>query len=400
MQEKLIGALIKIERLKQQRKQSEICKDICVPSYLSKIEHGQVKAENEIITKLFAKLGIDYIEDEEFIDESSKNIKKYFKQLNYNMDTNETYERLEVNTKKLSYSVFAIDWLIIQAYEKDMSLDLLYELKDVMTPVQSAYYTIKFALDKKVPIDLQFKFVESCEALRNSYGLLTLCQYYMIYGDYTSIHGLENRVTVMAIEEGNTYRLAEYLTYKGSAYACLNQHQMMMTYYERSIMILQNTGWTNHLKNIYYNAGATYINMKDYQLALTYLNKVSVDDEDSSFQLLHKKAVANIRMGKVEEGKKFLKIIKNKYLSKETICLADKLKYEEACFECQDGFVNDPKYLMLLEKLITELKKEYHFGHLFFYSDMIVETYKKHRKYKKALEFEAGISYKLVNTII
>ena len=39
---KIQGALLRIERLRQNKGQKEICFGICVPSYLSKIEHGTV----------------------------------------------------------------------------------------------------------------------------------------------------------------------------------------------------------------------------------------------------------------------------------------------------------------------------------------------------------------------
>ena len=49
---RLAGTILKLERLKQGKGQKEICYGICVPSYLSKIEHGTVSADEEILSKL------------------------------------------------------------------------------------------------------------------------------------------------------------------------------------------------------------------------------------------------------------------------------------------------------------------------------------------------------------
>lgn len=71
---------------------------------------------------------------------------------------------------------------------------------------------------------------------------------------------------------------------------------------------------------------------------------------------------------------------------------ADRLKYQEACMECQEGYLDDPSYLELLERLIQVLKQDYHFGHLYFYRDCMLEACTRQRKYKRALEFEQEIS--------
>ena len=42
-----IGTLLKLERTKQNKGQKEVCYGICVPSYLSKIEHGSVTPDEE-----------------------------------------------------------------------------------------------------------------------------------------------------------------------------------------------------------------------------------------------------------------------------------------------------------------------------------------------------------------
>lgn len=43
------GMLLKLERIKQNKGQKEICFGICVPSYLSKIERNLVQADENYL---------------------------------------------------------------------------------------------------------------------------------------------------------------------------------------------------------------------------------------------------------------------------------------------------------------------------------------------------------------
>lgn len=396
MEKNLLGALLKMERLKQNREQKDVAFGVCVPSYLSKIEHGQVKPEENILRLLFQKLHIDYQEERFIVETHQKKILEYFERLHYGLDCHEIYSELEKYQEQLSYSVLAIDWYLIKAFEKKQDIQLLYPLQEAMNQRQKSYFQILAFMQEKSK-DLK-ELEEACKNLGNSYGYFVLCAAYMEQSDYGAIHRIENQVITLAIEEGNTYQLASYFLFKGSAYACFNQHDMMMVYYERSIKLLQNTGWTELLQEIYYNMGATYINLKEYELSKKYLDLVIKRDNEEDFSLLHKKALVHICSGNIKQGQEFLKIIKEKYLNNPGLLNeADQLKYEEAVFECEEDFISKPQYLDLLENLRKALEKEYHFGHLYFYADIIVETYAKHRKYKKALEFQERISYKIQN---
>ena len=50
---KIVGSLIKLNRLNQKMSQAALCEGICVSSYLSKIENGEVMPSLEMIELLF-----------------------------------------------------------------------------------------------------------------------------------------------------------------------------------------------------------------------------------------------------------------------------------------------------------------------------------------------------------
>lgn len=392
---KLPGILLKLERSRQKKGQKEVCQGICVPSYLSKIEHGTVCPDGEIIAKLFARLAIDYEEAEEKLSFYKKMIDEYFYCQLYALDTTAVYQELKKWEQKLRYSVYAIDWLLIRGFEKEDVMSLLEELEAHMEAEQRAYYQILCASKTDDARERVSLCRTACSALPCSYTLLCLGEAYLWEGNYAAIHAMEQRIVAIAVEEGNTFALADCFFLNGTAYACLNMEEMMMLYYERGIRLIQNTGWQDWLATMYYNMGATYISLKKYELALENLEKANMQGK-MSVDILHKKAIAYIRMGDREHAAEFLEKMREELFRGKEPSTVDVLKYEEAKMECEEGFLENPEYLELLEKLISEIKKTRHFGHLYFYREVIVEAYKRQRKYKRALDFEKEISENIV----
>lgn len=394
----MAGALLRMERIRQNKGQKEICYGICVPSYMSKIEHGSVCPDEKIIVALFERLGIIYEENEEILAGWEKKTEDYFYRLQYGLDTDSVYKELAENDQALSYSRLAVDWLLIKGFEANGSMELLKALKEYMRPQQLAYYRILQFRDRQDLPESVGYCEEACHILGSSFAITQLCSAYMMQGDYTAIHRMENRLVAAAVEEGNTYRLADYFFLNGTAYACLNLEEMMLLYYERSIRLLQNTEWNKERADLYYNMGATYISLKKYDLSIKYLNLAEISGTlnlSDSIAIDHKKAIALIRSGKKEQAGIHLEKMRIRLAQEKDKNKADILKYEEACWECKDNFMDHPAYLELLEKLIKTLKQERHFGHLYFYRDIITQAYTRQRKYKKALEFEREISSKI-----
>ncbi len=68
-------ALVKMYRKKFDLSQSDIAKDICVPSYVSKIENGEIEPNIQIVELLLKKVGVNYHTENNFSeDEKNKRI--------------------------------------------------------------------------------------------------------------------------------------------------------------------------------------------------------------------------------------------------------------------------------------------------------------------------------------
>ena len=113
---KLPGLLLKSERIRQNKGQKEVCHGICVPSYLSKIEHGSVCPDRKILSELFGRLGICYEEDAAKLSCCQKLIENYFYRLQYELDTKTVYGELKAEDEKLRCSEYAVDWLLVISF--------------------------------------------------------------------------------------------------------------------------------------------------------------------------------------------------------------------------------------------------------------------------------------------
>ena len=388
----LIGAILKNERIQSGRSQKDVCYGICVPSYLSKIENGTVKPDENILAKLYKRLDIEYIGDSELYKNLKKKIKYFYFEMEYNLDSDKLYSELCLYDKELSASELAIDWLIIKGVCGQDVFDVLSHLKNNMTPVQKAYYQIN-DLDRYDDIsDKVLAYEEACNVINSSFSFNKLCELYIMTSEYSKIHQLENRIVSLALEEGNTKMLADYYAINGTAYACVDMEEMMLVNYMRAIHLLQNTEWAEMITDIYYNIGATYITLKKYDQALENLLKSDKAQDGTSFLTNHKIAIAYIRNGEVDKATIFLGRMKKYILNNSGKDTLEYLMYNEAVWECEKDFKLSQDYMILLEKLIKKIEKEGHFGYLFFYYEAITEAYISQRQYKKAYEFQHTIS--------
>ncbi len=393
---KVIGTILKLERVKQGVGQKEICHGICVPSYLSKIENGLTNADQDIISQLFKRLHIQYEMDEKLLQILSSQIEEYYKKLHYGLTTSDVFKRMEEYKEKYLYSYCVVDYLLIECFEKKQFNELLNILENTMNDKQKAYFILvkAFTNTNKAKLRvLKEQCKRSADVLQNTYALYAYCTLCFNIDDYSSVLKSENMLINYAIEEGNTILLANYYYLKGTLYGALQNTPLMIECYERYINFLQKQISDEQLEMVYYNLGASYLEVKEFDKAHYYLIKIK-----RSKDVLRMLSLLYIRKNQSEEAKKYLdewKLIINKEDS-----ILEQLKYEEACFECEENYLKNPQYLEIVEKLIDQITKSKHIGHLLFYKENIMQAYRYQRKYKKALDFERVISSKISKYII
>lgn len=392
MADRLPGALLRMERTRQGLMLKQVCQGVCVTSYLSKIEHGDAQPDPAMLTALFARLGVVYTSAEAELAPLRTLLADWHDRYLYGLDTRETYRRLMARDVLLTYSPLCGDWLIVRALEGEDAFAQLDGLAACLSPRQRAYRDLGWASGHmNDPASLPMAR-EAAAVLGDSRSLLETCWIAMQQGDYALIHRLESRVTALALEEGNTFVLAAYYQCNGNAYACLNQEDMMISCYQRALHLLRNTAWTDQQQEIYYNIGATLVSLRKYGEALRYLAMAEEAGMDNLLSIRHKQALAMIRMGRVEDAQPVLREMKAILDAMPEASEGSRLWYEEAVMECQPGFLEDPAYLALLERLLAAVEREAHFGYVYFYRDVMAEACARQRQYKRALAFEQSIS--------
>ena len=399
MNHQLLGALLKGERIRQKKSQKELCYGICVPSYLCKIENGSANPDEQMWKKLFRKLDLPFEWEQPAIHLFQKKIEEYFHGIKFHCDRDALYTELNAWNEQLRFSELVVDWLMIRIDQDENEWDLLEELVPVMTLKQQALFTImKYSKEKLSDSEIAH-YIQMCELLDESFALNLLSLKHLHRGEYAAIHRLEGKIVAKALCEGNLYQLADYYIINGSAYACINQLEMMMDYYKRAIGLLEHTEWKENLTSVYYNMGASYVSVGEYEKGIDYLRVAQETYHMEDFMLQHKLALAYVRLQDYEKAQTYLSKMKNQLSELPYLRKADHLKYQEVCMEMEEGFQQKPEYLTLMEELVEAVERDYHVGHLVFYNDLAMETYCLHRKYKKALELDRKISSIILENI-
>lgn len=412
----LHGILLRLERTRQGKSQQEVCAGLCVPSYLSKIEHGTAAADPELMAGLFERLSIRCETDESKLEKARQLMEAYYAALSLHApEGTDIYRRLRAMGEGLAYSSLAVDWLVIEGMQAlhDQSASRacavagrLMPLEAHMTDRQRGYYCCLKAVyvaeqaEGRKAQDHQAAqegmiacYQEACRRLDNAFAYVWLASAYFRSGRYTAVHEMESLVTALAVEEGNVFYLAQYYIYKGSAYASLDMEEMMMPCYTRAERLLEHTVWRDALGGVYYNIGATLTALGQYGRAMQYLERVP-EGNIARFDLLHKKALVCLRTGRQKQGKAYLERAKECLDKEPQPMLSDRLRYEEAVWETKKGYLDHPAYLDLMLRMMEALKAERPFGFRYFYREQMVEACQRQRKYKLALAFQRELSSK------
>lgn len=392
--DRIPGAVIRRERLARGIEQKALCRGICVPSYLSKIERGGAIPNEELLAALYGRLGLPVL-DAAARECAGALIDEGYRQVLYGLELSQTLEELAALGEGLAYADCSADWLILKGWRGEDTLEGLMAMEDCLDEERRNWLELlrwRFGRGSDMA-----RLRSACLALGNSLALNAWVFACYRASDYAAVLRMEDRLTAQALEEGNTFQLAEYFILKGSAYSCLFLEDMMMLYYHRAINLLQNTGWQESLDDLYYNIGATQLNFGRFDEAERWLDRALSMAEDPL--LLHKRALINIRRGDVERGREYLAAMRARLGEDGGGKESDWLRAEEAEWECRPGFLDSREYLALLERLLSALERDYHFGHVSFYQDVYLAACKRQRQYRKALEFQRRISERSVRII-
>lgn len=393
---KLIGALIRKERLRKNYSQETLCKGICVVSYLSKIEKGIVKADDEIISQLFNALKIKFRMEEDLLKEKEKIYQIIDEGILYDKyKDNKSY--IEKNGTSFSNSIIMIDFMLLELSTK-MHKNIVDkdDIKEVIKFIdymdeEQRYYANSllgiYNLHDTKNLEKAKKYFYDARIYRNSSIPLyyyAICFY--MGGEYLIAVDILYKVFSQAIEEGYLSVAVNACVQMAACYS--NQHNMdlMMKYYRQALNLTNDEEMKD---SIYYNCGASYLINKDYDEALKYLKlceEIRGKKEENiidNFYLYHKLAILYYELSDIDEAKRYLNMAK--LSCKDEEFLETMIRLVEIRCENQD-YIHDEEYGKAIRQVYENAEKKIHYGFKVFHTGYYIEYLKANRRYKEAVE--------------
>lgn len=399
------GYLIRRERLNQNLSQEGLSRGICAPSYLSKIEAGQVEPGQEIVDRLFGALGVEFIRDEALLREAQRQLEAYFFQADAGERCGEAEAFFEEQGERLERSEFALSYTVYRLYSA-------CEAQDWEEAARAGAWLEPFSACLDVPLRQRaliarakmqerpedaIRLLEEANALRPSCVALyrqAECAYWL--GEYGVSEELAGRAYSLACEQGNPHILIWSSFLLGSC-SC-NRYDMRSARrcYERTRALTR--GYREKMEDyIAYNLGSTYLELGDARRALGELAAAHEREDDSWHNtLLHQK----LAMAYLETGnrQKALRHLERAEACFEAIDGSDtrkrellgvmlrfaRLRFESACEEL-------PEYEQVLARLYGEAGRVLGHGFSQFYGRHLIALYRKQRRYKEALSVSEAL---------
>ncbi|HAX72004.1 MAG TPA: hypothetical protein DCY20_00615 [Firmicutes bacterium] len=252
----ILGSLIKINRIKQNMSQQALCEGVCVPSYLSKIENGEIVPSLGLISDLFENLGILYRDEQEFIEDKQQQIEQFYEELNFSGfgKSEQIYKSLSLEEEDLIHSPLIIDYYLMKfAYycatlhrkQFESAQTILKLVLNRLTPKQRHRYYFYHGIDELF-INSNFDIAKSYFISSNQYNIsgnslhfLGLTAY--MQGSYFEAIERLQQAQQRYIEEGNPVAMVH-------SFECLGLLSYKIGSLERALNLLQKA--SNYAKKL------------------------------------------------------------------------------------------------------------------------------------------------------
>lgn len=246
--QKIIGSIIKLNRMKQNMSQKSLAKGICVPSYLSRIENGELLPSEDVMSIIFSRLGLKFNDSEEFIKKGKTSLELFFDNLNFNeFDfTTKLFAEIELLENDFITSPLIIDYFLAKlarycstpARDKfDSSKSFLLSAFELLSEKQKSLYNFYVGID-----------------VLNLDSDMTLCKEYM-------------KKALLYKERGHCYYWLSY------AYRIENNPIKAYDSIKRALDLYVYDGNFISIMNSYEAIAEVYFLLDNYVDAINYLKK-------------------------------------------------------------------------------------------------------------------------------
>ena len=363
--------LIHNKRTKLGWSMESLCKGICSVSYLSKLEKGNIEIKEDIIDALLKKLDINLEKD---LDNIINKVDDFYNNFVLFSIGDTSLNKDEID--KLLNSKYCLDGIIINAYQYDKDVDKLKDYENFYNFRQKKkYYQILVHKDFFDYHELLHLFPEI-----DSYSIIANSLYEK--GEYAKSIPFFIQYYEASCKTCDIDNMIHALFGLGSVYACLFDIKTCIEKYNECLKLIDKVNGSSLKDYIYYNIGATYVELKDYDKAINYLSKSNI----KGFFYYQKMALC-YENSDIDKA--------NEYLNKAYMCnskyayLLDVIKYRIT----NSNYIHDEEYETLLKGNITKVKKDLIAGFLPMQQNDLLKYYEENRRYKDAYKLLKEITY-------
>lgn len=394
---KVLGSIIKMNRMRQNMSQKALSEGICVNSYLSRIENAEIIPSEEVIYDLFKALAINYQDDAHFVRQGTADFNAFLDELMFNEfdQSHQRFVALEAREEEFIHSPLIIDYYIIKlAYyctqEREIfsqTKALLTSVKDLMSRDQLFKFFLYSGIDvlkvaQDIPSALDF-FKRAQDHGENGhmykwmgYGLLALKRPVEAYKHF-------QKSLALFLEDGNLTSVIGAYEMIGLNHYVMNEYAAGIDAYETALRYAKTIDNDYNRINVSNQIAWGYMRLGQFEKVGDYL----VEDRYNS-DLTVNASVTKFIMAYQNRNEEALKTLKQDFVYRNKSF--HRMIYSVLCVEPQF----DAKGVWLVEELDVKRLYEFasvtHFELKKAFGEILIDYYKAHRKYKEALEVLNG----------
>ena len=368
---RLIGAVIRSERLRLSWSQQGLCRGLCSVSYLSKIEQGKAEAGRELIAELMARLSLP----RETGDGELAALTDAGYEAAFDLDAragDRALAALEGARERLERGLWAADYAILRA-----------ALGSGGAP------------EPGVPSEaLEPRARELLLGLRGEYGRLlrefpSSLSYFLAgnaacgEGRWAEALELLQRAYRLASEEGRAFIMLNARAVMGNCYSNMYDYDRMAEHYAAARRLARAVGDADLLRDLDYNAASSALELGRAREAYDYFSSLA---EPSAMEL-HKLAVSCELLGRRGEALAALDRADDSpevgYIDGELV--RDMLRLVRMRLENAD-YLRSREYGALLLDCFSRIRNGLPSGYAGFHLRWVAEWHTASRQYKEAYE--------------
>ncbi len=397
---KIIGSIIKLNRVSQNLNQKSLSKGICVPSYLSRIEKGELIPSEELLSVIFDRLGLKFNDSQDFLNSGTKLFSNFFNKL-YNNEfehTEKIFQEIYINEKAYMTSPLILDYLLVK-----LARFCATNFRDEFT---SCRYMIESSLDFLSPIQKhRFYFYTGVDVLSLSndktHGKELIeqalhfqetghCFFWLSYAYRTENNAIKayeciNKALSLYVAEGNIISIMDTYEKFAEVYYLLDNYQDAIKYLDISLNIatkFNNINFVEHLNSL---LAWTYYRLKDYEKSINYI-EINTGVMDHRMRIPDNLILCLIYFQ--NNNKENLKNTLCKLYNPECIQQINETQMNSlsklfSYYIDNEDYIHSPEWEILLLDILNNISTFVELKKVF--TDLLKEYYIQNRRYKDAL---------------